>query len=141
MGLGHKRTDLQANAQAKLDDAMLLFKNERFSNSYYLAGYAVEIGVKACIAKQIARDTVPTRDFLRKFFEHNFKTLIGLAGLAEQLKKQQTEDPNFAANWALVLEWDKSIRYESVDRSTAHLMIIAVAEPSSGVFPWIQTHW
>ena len=52
MANGYKRVDLQALAQAKLDDAKLLFDNGRFSNAYYLAGYAVELGLKACIARQ-----------------------------------------------------------------------------------------
>ena len=43
MGPGLKREDLQANAQAKLDDAVILLQQGRFSNAYYLAGYAVEI--------------------------------------------------------------------------------------------------
>jgi hypothetical protein len=38
MGLGYKRTDLRAMAQAKLDDAILLLQHGRFSNAYYLAG-------------------------------------------------------------------------------------------------------
>lgn len=47
MGLGYSRLDLRANAQAKLDDAVMLCKTGRYSNAYYLAGYSVEIGLKA----------------------------------------------------------------------------------------------
>ena len=141
MGLGHKRTDLRANAQAKLDDAMTLFQNSRFSNAYYLAGYAVEIGLKACIAVQISADTIPDKTFITKVCGHNFTTLVGLAGLNTQLKEQQDKDPGFAANWAIVAEWDTSVRYESKDVTSAQAIIAAVGDPKSGVLKWIKTYW
>jgi len=62
MGTGYKRADLRANAQAKLDDAELLLENKKFANAYYLAGYAVEIGLKACIAAHISAETIPVRN-------------------------------------------------------------------------------
>jgi hypothetical protein len=61
MALGLKGTNLKALAQAKLDDAILLFDNKRYSNAYYLAGYAIELALKACIAKQFVADTIPDK--------------------------------------------------------------------------------
>ena len=104
MGLGHKRTDLQAYAQAKLDDACILLQNRRYSNAYYLAGYAVELGLKACIAAQISAETIPDKEFIKKILYHEFPILIGLAGLATELKDQKDKDPIFGANWAIVSE-------------------------------------
>jgi len=97
MAYGLKRTDLQSIAQAKVDDAHLLFQNGRFSNSYYLAGYAIEIALKACIAAQISAETIPDKDILRKVLNHEFPVLVGLAGLATALKEQQDSDSLFAA--------------------------------------------
>lgn len=77
MGLGLKRADLRANAQAKLDDAIFLLQHKRFSNAYYLAGYAVEIGLKACIAAQIAAETIPDKALLKKSLTTISKALLG----------------------------------------------------------------
>ena len=66
MAYGLKRTDMQSIVQAKVDDAHLLFQNGRFSNSYYLAGYAIEIALKACIAAQISAEYL-TRTSYEKF--------------------------------------------------------------------------
>ena len=44
------KTELIKLAEAKARDAHLLLQNERYSNAYYLVGYAVEIGLKAIIA-------------------------------------------------------------------------------------------
>lgn len=54
-----KRTDLQALAQAKIDDAAVLLQYGRSGNAYYLAGFSIELGLKACIAAQISADTIP----------------------------------------------------------------------------------
>src|SRR5258708_26287810 len=85
MPLGMRRAVLQAIAQAKLDDALLLFQHRRFSNAYYLAGYAVEIGLKACIAKQISAETIPDKAFINDIFKHGLRELIGVAGLSAEL--------------------------------------------------------
>jgi HEPN domain-containing protein len=141
MGLGYKRTDLQAYAQAKLDDASILLQNRRYSNAYYLAGYAVELGLKACIAAQINAETIPDRTFIRDIFKHEFPKLIGLAGLTTELKDQKEKDSGFGANWAIVSEWSPDVRYETRDVTSAQTLITAIADPDSGVLQWIKTYW
>ena len=136
-----KRTDLQSIAQAKVDDAHLLFQNGRFSNSYYLAGYAIEIALKACIAAQISAETIPDKDILRKVLNHEFPVLVGLAGLATALKEQQDSDSLFAANWAIVSEWKPDVRYESTDSTAAQQMLSALTDAASGVLQWIKLYW
>ena len=141
MPLGMRRADLQAIAQAKLDDALLLLRNGRFSNAYYLAGYAVEIGLKACIAKQINAETIPDKAFINDIFKHGVRELIGVAGLSGELSEKLANDNSFAANWAIVAGWNPGVRYDSVDRYSAEFMIQAVADNSSGVFEWIKARW
>ena len=140
LGNGHNRTELQKIAEGKLEDACLLLQHHRYSNSYYLAGYAVEIGLKACIAAQVTRETVPGKTFLQKFFSHDFDALIGLAGLASE-KKRQLKSPNFQANWAIVSEWTPDTRYEAMDVTSAQTMIQAITIPEFGVMQWIKQHW
>ena len=141
MGHGYKRADLRANAQAKIDDAVILFQNRRFSNAYYLAGYAVEIALKACVAAKITAETIPDKSIINNIFNHKFSTLIGLAGLATELKEQQDRDAGFSANWAVVSEWEPDTRYESTDVTSAQQIISAITDPKSGVLQWIKNYW
>lgn len=141
MPYGLKRSDLRAIAQAKVDDAIFLLQHRRFSNAYYLAGYAIEIGLKACIAAQISAETIPDRAFVNRIFNHEYSVLIGLAGLKTQLNEQQDRDPRFAANWALASEWSPETRYEAKDAMTAQLMVGAVADDNAGILPWIKAYW
>jgi HEPN domain-containing protein len=141
MGLGQKRADLRARAQAKLDDAIILLQNRRFSNAYYLAGYAIELGLKACVAAQITAETIPDKEFLKGILNHQFPKLIGLAGLAQALKDEQDRDQVFAANWAIASEWEPDSRYEDKDAMSTQLFIKAINDPTTGVLRWIKTHW
>jgi len=45
------RTQLQQLAEERVRDAEALLKAGQWSGAYYLAGFAVEFGLKACIAK------------------------------------------------------------------------------------------
>jgi hypothetical protein len=141
MAFGYRRAELQAVAQAKLEDALLLFQHRRFSNAYYLAGYAIEIGLKACIARQIAAETIPDRNFINETYRHELIKLVGIAGLTAELRTREQRSPAFAANWSTVAEWSPEKRYESIDSYSAQFMIEAVNEPENGVFPWIKTYW
>lgn len=136
-----RRADLQAGAEAKIRDAVLLFENGRFSNAYYLAGYAIELGLKACIAKQVVADTIPDREFFNKIFSHEFPKLIGLAGLSADLKAAQDRNLNFAANWAICAEWRPDVRYGSVLAIDAQLLVQAIADDKDGVLVWIRKYW
>jgi HEPN domain-containing protein len=141
MGLALKRIDLQHLAEAKLSDAELLFENGRYSNAYYLAGYAIEIGLKACISRRILGDTLPDKNFVTKIHQHNLKELVGLAGLQGELRNQENLDQAFAANWGIVAEWTPECRYETIDKFSAQLLLQAVNHDVSGVLPWIKLRW
>ena len=141
MSIGLKRVDLQALAQAKIDDAILLLEKKRFSNAYYLAGYAVELALKACIAKQMAAEVIPDKTFVNSIYNHRLRDLIGTAGLTNELKKAEDTNSNFGASWAIVSEWNPELRYETKDGLSAQLLIAAIMDPQAGVLSWIKKYW
>lgn len=53
------RSDLQKLAAERIADAKALLAMKRWSAAYYLAGYAVECGLKACIAKLTKAEEFP----------------------------------------------------------------------------------
>ncbi|MFT3987218.1 hypothetical protein [Aestuariivirga sp.] len=136
-----KRADLQKLAEQKIEDASLLLANNRFGNAFYLAGYAIEIGLKACISKQIIAQMIPSKQFVDKLYTHEFKALIGLAGLAQELQDEQKRDRLFATYWGAVGEWNEAARYTATDAATAQLMVQATRDTNSGVLRWIRLHW
>jgi HEPN domain-containing protein len=105
------RIDLQNLAEERLGDAEALLTNSRFGAAYYMVGYAVECGLKACIAKLTKAEDFYDKTLARKIFVHDLEDLANLAGL--DTKQIGTSDPVFAAYWALVKDWDEESRYET----------------------------
>lgn len=136
-----RRNDAHVLAQAKIDDAILLLSSGRSSNAYYLAGYAIEIALKACISKQISNDTIPDLEFVKSIYAHNLRSLIKVAGLSADLANELNSNEQFAANWAIVCEWGPESRYTPNDTGTAQIMVEAVNSPDNGVLRWIKAHW
>jgi hypothetical protein len=142
MSAGIKRADLEALAQAKLQDAQILYAAKRYSNAYYLAGYTIELALKACISIQFVADTIPDKDFVKDIYTgHDLVKLMKLAGLSNDLKLKSDQDENFAANWAITAQWRETSRYTTVDSITAQSLLESITDSTSGVFPWIMTYW
>ena len=120
---------------------MLLFDHERWASAYYLAGYAIELGLKACAATQFSAETIPDKKLVNSLHTHSLESLIGLAGLKAELRNRQDADSEFAANWGITLEWVPESRDDASDKSSAHYLISAIQHEQHGVLPWIQTHW
>ena len=136
-----RRSDLQTLARGKLDDAQLLLVNFRPGNAYYLAGYCVELGLKACVSRQIAKETIPDKSILTGVLSHNFDQLVGLAGLKGELESAKRDHPDFAANWAIVLRWSPDSRYRASLQIDAEYLVQAASDPANGVLPWIRRYW
>lgn len=135
------REDLQRVATTKLQDADLLFAHGRYSNSYYLFGYAVEIGLKARLARYFRADFIPDRKFVNDIHTHDLTRLVALAGLEVELKEEQKRSARFNAHWSTLADWSESARYDMIDQFAATAMRNAVAGDQDGVFEWLQNRW
>jgi hypothetical protein len=135
------KKDLQALADTRLDDAVYLLNGARYSSAYYLAGYAVELGIKACIAGVFQAGVIPDKSFVNAIYSHKLDDLLGLAGIKKQLQDDMKNDPVLAAAWGVASMWTEVSRYEVWDQFAAASMIHAVGEQNHGVLPWLKKHW
>src|SRR5438132_12084080 len=99
--------DLEALADARLQDAILLLQVGRSSSAYYLAGYAVELALKACIAKLFQPDVILDRAFVNAIYTHKLLSLVNTAGLTAQHEAEIRADPQFATYWTAVSQWSE----------------------------------
>jgi len=67
------RTDLQALAEERLADAQALLASKRYGAAYYIVGYAVECGLKACIAKLTRAEDFYDKKLAQNIFKHDLK--------------------------------------------------------------------
>jgi hypothetical protein len=134
------RVTLQRLAIAKVEYVRLFFENGRYSNAYYLYGYAVELGLKACIARQIIAETIPDKVILNRFLTHRIADLVTLAGLAAVLQERR-RDTEFDVRWAVVAEWSEEARYVLTDVVVATAMHDAIEHAEHGIVEWLKQYW
>ena len=135
-----KRRDFQSLAAIRLKEARHLLQKQCWDGAYYLAGYAVEFGLKACIAKQTERHEFPDKDRTRQSYVHDFLVLVKVAGLDAALKSAENR-PEFAANWQIVRNWKPDSRYERRTQAEAEELLNAIKDRKQGVLRWLKEHW
>lgn len=134
--------ELRQLAEDRLADAQALLAAGRWSGAYYLAGYAVECALKACIVKRLmATDEFPEKRYSEQCWTHNLTLLVSLAGLKNTLDLDLAAQRRFEDNWTLVRDWLESSRYLQTSQLKAQAFLDAIADPTNGVLAWIQRHW
>lgn len=126
-----------------MKEAKVLLDSKCYEGAYYLAGYAVECALKACIARKTQlHDFPPKPDVVRNFYQHNLELLANLAGLQEELKNQQKSVVQFTEKWKLVTTWSEQHRYETrIGPKDARDLYRAIASSRSGVLVWLKKYW
>jgi hypothetical protein len=74
------RRDLQKLTRVRLIEAKALLDKRLYSGAYYLAGYAVECGLKAGVAKRTRRHDFPDKKLAMDSFTDNLNSLVGSVG-------------------------------------------------------------
>lgn len=128
-------------ARIRLSEAKALLSGGYPDGAYYLAGYSVECGLKACIAKDTRRYDFPDKKNVDASHTHDLKKLITVANLESVRPEQATRDPVFRDNWDLVQQWSELSRYRRHNNSLATALVKAVGDAKHGVMPWIKQHW
>lgn len=135
------RRDLQQLAAVRIREARQLLHTSNFSGAYYLAGYTIELALKACIARKTRKYDFPELNVVRDSFTHDLKKLVKVAGLEADLTHQIMADAIFATNWAIVKDWDVESRYRNFTQTQAKEIIYSITARRGGVLRWIRQHW
>lgn len=136
------RQDFQALASVRLEEAKALLDAGHPAGAYYLAGYAIECALKACIAsKTREHDFPPDPETARQIYSHRLPVLLVRAGLDGQLSREAPEGSPLDRHWATVLRWKEDIRYRPIDAGQARTLYNAIADPQNGVLGWLQRNW
>lgn len=117
------RKDLQALSKVRLKESTALLKLGLFDGAYYLAGYAVECALKACIAKGTQRFEFPDRKKVESSHSHNLRELVRVAGLDEARLERAGKDPDFRTNWDVVQSWSEQSRYRRHRSESAQALL------------------
>lgn len=129
-----KSSDIKNIAIARLEDSEILFNAQKYDGSFYICGYAIELGLKYRICVTLNWDGYPStkNEFTgySSFKTHELEVLLRLSGREKIIKSK------FFADWNIVVDWDPEDRYEpigSINKKDARLMINSSRNTLSGL--------
>ena len=135
------RGELRLLSSMRAREAKVLLDAGHAAGAYYLAGYAVECALKACIARQVRRGDFPDKAAVNKAWTHNLASLVEAAGLKPQFENDQLTNPALQINWGVVKDWVPESRYDTtVTPAKARDMYRSCTRPH-GVLPWVRKRW
>lgn len=136
------RADLHKISELRLADAEALINLGRYEAAYYLAGYAIECALKACIAKQVQEHDFPDKKLVNDSYSHDLTKLLDVAGIKHLHVAEMNRSAVFAKNWGIVKDWRETSRYHvSTAEATARGFFAALTEPTDGVMTWLKKLW
>jgi HEPN domain-containing protein len=135
------RNELIELARLRLKEAEALLATSNYSGAYYLCGYVIECGLKACIAKQTRLYDFPELKAVQEYWTHDLTRLVKAANLVDSLNQEARKDNLFESNWNTVKDWSEQSRYKKSNNAEAHSLYSAISDRSHGVLRWIEQHW
>ena len=135
------RTDFRNLSELRLQESRALLAAGLPEGAYYLAGYAVECALKACIAKRTQEHDFPEKGS-HKYFSHDLEDLLGFAKLKRELDQAFQTNPALRTNWTIILNWSEESRYKQgrTDQDVTDLLI-AIEDQTGGVLTWLRQRW
>jgi HEPN domain-containing protein len=136
---GKNKAEWQQLASARLDDAEILLRSNKFGAAYYLAGYSIECALKARIAGFVRQGDFPPRPgyVRRNLCQHDLGILLVAAELEQEFDELSKEDLSLGNKWKTVKDWSEQSRYETRDQRTVEDMV----ESARGVIECIELYW
>lgn len=135
------RIEFQEIAELRLQESKALLNAGFPDGAYYLAGYAIECALKACIAKRTREHDFPERDS-RDYYIHDLEKLLARAELKDELDRAARTNPAMKANRVIVEDWSEESRYERKKSfREATELLNAIEDGSGGLLPWLRQRW
>ena len=135
------RADFKQLAELRLTEAKALFATGHPDGAYYLAGYAVECALKACIAKRTQLHDFPEKKLVNDSHTHDLGKLLQLAELKTELDAILDTDPVMRSNLEIVQDWSEAARYQRNKPWDADALLKAIEDEEGGLLPWIRLRW
>jgi len=136
------KQELERLTHIRISEAASLLAASQFNGAYYLAGYALECALKACIAKKVNQYDFPNKKLAEDSYSHDLTKLVGVSGLKQELLQKEKSDQAFAVNWAVAKDWSEQARYDSnIGQAKANDLYSAITDNNNGVLSWLKTYW
>jgi len=136
------RQDLQWLARTRLSEARVLLAAKKYDGAYYLAGYAVECALKACVAKKVRKFDFPDKKLALDSYSHDLEQLLSVAGLKQMHEQEKETNADFKVKWLVVRDWSEKARYSrGRSRTEAKDLYAAITAQRNGILRWLKKYW
>lgn len=134
-------------ADLRIEEATLLYENGFYDGAIYLAGYAVELILKAKICEVLDipnffhEDSDVNRQILKSFKTHDLQGLLALSGLRNRFRLAAGSNDDLFENWDTICEWSENYRYYPRNTHTeqdAFRLLNAITNSTNGFRTWID---
>ena len=146
-------TEIRNLAKQRLSEAEILYQNGKYDGAFYLAGYSIELTLKAKICERLGipnlfdetdanTNSIKGISEIRKTLKtHNLFTLLIFSGLKIKFDNDKATNIELAkANSLLFNAWDENARYKPcghmLDKDVEKL--INLLSQSNGILSWIE---
>lgn len=145
---------IQGIARERLEEASILAANGKCDGAFYLAGYAVELTLKAkicihCGIPNLFGGSSPADGLgkhggseLRKIVKtHNLYTLLALCGLKSKYDEERAVNKAIMKVGSLLFgHWDENVRYQPCGELAAEDVadMITLMQGPDGFLSWIE---
>ncbi len=132
------RKQWQKVAKEQLKDAKVLLGRKRWAAAYYMSGYVIECGLKACLLRHLGESDAVFGDekYLKRLADcwtHDLAKLVSLAGLEADFGVARGANPALGDYWRVVKDWKETSRYvETRPEREARTMFDAVSHNPNG---------
>jgi HEPN domain-containing protein len=142
------RQEFKQIAILRLTEAESLLNQNHYDGCCYLAGYCLEMALKAVICRRMEKDDffdILKSESARSFKIHNLGELVILAGLQKKYEDLSSTNRNFESNWVVIkdqIRWSEQLRYQTgFTKSDAEDMLKAINDPQNGILKWLKKYW
>ena len=136
------RSDFQKLAECRAGEAEALLQARCYSGAYYLAGYAIECALKACIAKKFRAKDIPEKGIVARIYTHDLDTLLDMGLVEEERNSFRKKNSPLGKNWEKVNDWSEESRYQwGISEAEAREIVAAIVRPQEGVLACLKRFW
>jgi HEPN domain-containing protein len=142
------RQEFKQIALLRLNEAESLLNQNHYDGCCYLAGYCLEMALKAVICRRMEKDDffdILKSESVRSFKIHNLTEFVILAGLQKRYEILSATNPDFESNWVVIkdkIRWSEQLRYKTgFTKNDAESMLKAINDPQNGILKWLKKYW
>ena len=139
--------EIKKLADLRLEEAIILLKNNKSNGAFYLLGYSVELYLKYKICKMLNIDDLfDDKCTLKKyfdgrnpFFSHDLNTLLVFSGLKRKFDEDKSKNKVLFKTTSLLIDvWSEKSRYDIQPKKNQDVEdAIELLKNEKGLLLWI----